>query len=167
MANDCDTDVHFVPLYSPCCLQNKTTGIFYFIQHLTYLFSLLANMIKLNRFYKIIGFSGPCVDFSLYLLSEVINVDIIQLIQGDISGSKISGFGLTRAKKVFYLPSTYASILQALKGRGYDESIDDKKFVSFVNGIDLSSVTTKETSDENKGRVVFFMGCFIIKMEEY
>jgi hypothetical protein len=58
-----NNNVHFVSLFSPQWLQSKTTGFFYFIKHFVYLFSLIANMIKLKRFTKIIGFSGPNVDF--------------------------------------------------------------------------------------------------------
>jgi len=144
-----NNSVHFVPLLSPRWLQSKTTGIFYFIKHFVYLFSLIANMIKLKRFTKIIGFSGPNVDFSLYLLTELITMDIIQLIQGDIAKSKISGFGLSRAKQVFYLPSTHESILYALKSyrnnfpKNSSNSIVSKKFKPFVNGINCSTIKVK------------------------
>jgi glycosyltransferase involved in cell wall biosynthesis len=145
-------NVHFVPLYSPGWLQSKTTGILYFLKHFVYLFSLLANMVKLKRFTKIIGFSGPNVDFSLYLLTELINMDIIQLIQGDIAKSKVSGFGLARAKKVFYLPSTQASIIFALKSyrnngrKNSSNKIENKKFMPFVNGINCSTIKAKKNN---------------------
>ena len=154
----CDANVHFVPLFSPRCLQHKTTGIFYFLKHLVYLGSLIKNMIKLKRFNKIIGLSGPCVDFALYLLSAIINIDIIQLVQGDIAHSKVAGFGLSRAKSVFYLPSTHASILQALTCYCGDAShrcsvhTTNKKFIPFVNGIDLSAIKTKATGNINKDK---------------
>jgi glycosyltransferase involved in cell wall biosynthesis len=166
-------NVHFVPLFSPRFLQSKTTGILYFIKHFIYLFSLIANMIKLKRFTKIIGFSGPNVDFSLYLLTELINIDIIQLIQGDIAQSNVAGFGLTRAKQVFYLPSTHASILQALKSYrnnesyGDNENITDNKFMPFVNGIDCSTIKTKEirnkNSDNNSEKVGFLWAASLLK----
>lgn len=161
--DDCDVNVHFIPLFSPLWLQNKSTGIFYFIEHFIYLLSLLANMVKLKRFTKIIGFSGPCVDFSLYLLTAIINIDIIQIIQGNIAQSKISGFGLRRAKQVFYLPSTHASILHALKGHSSNENIVDKKFMPFVNGINLSSIKAKEISNKNNDKIVFLWAASLLK----
>ena len=154
----CDANVNFVPLFSPRCLQHKTTGIFYFLKHFVYLGSLIANMIKFKRFNKIIGLSGPCVDFALYLLSAIINIDIIQLVQGDIAHSKVAGFGLSRAKAVFYLPSTHASILQALTCYCGDAShrcsvhMTNQKFMPFVNGIDLSAIKIKATGNNTKDK---------------
>ncbi|WP_019026215.1 glycosyltransferase family 4 protein [Colwellia piezophila] len=151
--NGCNDNVHFVPLFSPRYLQNKTTGILYFLKHFVYLLSLITNMMKLKRFTKIIGFSGPNVDLSIYLLTELINIDIIQLIQGDIAHSKVAGFGLARAKKVFYLPSTHASILHALKSYrknsppNINDNMEDKKFIAFVNGINDSTITAKNNND--------------------
>ena len=124
-------------------------------------------MMKLKRFTKIIGFSGPCVDFSLYLLTELINIDIIQLIQGDISHSKIAGFGLTRAKQVFYLPSTHASILHALKSYNSNENMAKKKFMPFINGIDCSTIKVKEicnkNKDENSETIGFLWAASLVK----
>jgi len=149
--DSCYGNVHFVPLYSPRYLQNKTSGVLYFIKHFIYLFSLFTHMMKLKRFTKIIGFSGPCVDFSLYLLTEIIQIEIIQLIQGDVANSKISYFGLTRAKKVFYLPSTYASISQALQQYNFNEKMPKNKFISFINGIDCSTIKPKEMNTQSRG----------------
>ena len=167
--DDCRSNVHFVPLFSPHFLQNKTTGILYFLKHFVYLFSLIANMMKLKRFTKIIAFSGPCVDFSLYLLTELIHIEIIQLIQGDIANSKVAGFGLTRAKQVFYLPSTYGSILHALKSyrsnepHSNNDNMAKKKFMPFVNGIDCSTIKTKETSHKNKDKIGFLWAASLLK----
>jgi len=149
-----NSNLHYVPLLSPRWLQSKTTGILYFIKHFVYLLSLIANMIILKRFTKIIGFSGPNVDFSLYLLTELINIDIIQLIQGNIAKSKVSGFALTRAKQVFYLPSTHASILYALRSyrkyspKNSSNNIANKKFKAFVNGIDCSTIKAKTKNNK-------------------
>ncbi len=175
---DCDNkNIHFVPLFSPRFLQNKTTGMLYFIKHFIYLFSLITTLIKLKRFTKIIGFSGPNVDFSLYLLTELINIDIIQLIQGDIAHSKVSGFGLARAKKVFYLPSTHASILHALQSYRKNASQSDfeymanNKYLPFVNGIDCSSIKAKKVrinnighkKDNNKDKIGFLWAASLLK----
>jgi glycosyltransferase involved in cell wall biosynthesis len=160
-----NNNVHFVPLFSPQWLQSKTTGFFYFIKHFVYLLSLLAHMIKLKRFTKIIGFSGPNVDFSLYLLTELINMDIIQLIQGNIAKSKTSGFGLVRAKQVFYLPSTHESILDALKCYRNDSpkcssnNIVNNKFKPFVNGINCSTIKAKT----NNNKIGFIWAASLLK----
>lgn len=144
----CDCNVHFIQLFSPRYFLNKTSGICYFVKHFIYLISLLFTLYKLKRFNKIIGISGPCVDFSMYLLTEILNIDIIQLIQGDIANSKIAGYGLTRAKQVFYLPSTYSSILQALKKYKTCESMTQKKFMPFVNGINCSQIKAKVSNEK-------------------
>jgi len=155
----CDCNVHFIPLFSPICLQNKTTGFLYFIKHFVFFCSLMVNLIKLKRFAKIIGFSGPCVDFSLYILTEIIIIDIIQLIQGDIANSKIAGFGLSRAKQVFYLPSTHASILNVLKCHRNNESLTNKKYIPFINGINRSTIKVKE----NNNKIGFLWAASLLK----
>ncbi len=159
----CDSNVHFVQLFSPAFLQNKTTGILYFIKHFVYLFSLISNMMKLKRFTKIIGFSGPCVDFSLYLLTELIHIEIIQLIQGDIANSKVAGFGLTRAKQVFYLPSTYDSILHALKSHCSNDNMATQKFMPFVNGINCSTIKVKESSNKSRAKIGFLWAASLLR----
>lgn len=143
-----DSNVHFVQLFSPPFLQNKTTGVLYFIKHFIYLFSLISNMMKLKRFRKVIGLSGPCVDLSLYLLSELVHIKIIQLIHGGIANSRVTDFGLKRANQIFYLPSTYHSILQGLKSQNNDNYTENKKVIPFVNGIIGSTSKLKENNDQ-------------------
>jgi len=151
-------NVNFLPLFSPLCLVKKTTGLLYFIKHIIYLLSLFCQMCKVRKINKIIGISGPCVDFALYLLSEIITIDIIQLIQGDIANSKVANFGLTRAKQVFYLPSTQVSILKTLKAHNSSAYIP-KKFIPFVNGINGSTIKVKTS---NK-RIGFFWAASLLK----
>ena len=161
--DDCCANLHYVQLFSPRYLQNKSTGILYYVKHFIYLCSLIVNMMKLKRFTKIIGFSGPCVDFSLYLLTELIHIDIIQLIQGDIAHSKIAGFGLTRAKQVFYLPSTHDSICHALKCHNSNENMTINKFMPFINGINCASIKIKESSNENSNKIGFLWAASLLK----
>lgn len=169
ISNDIDSwcnkvdNVNFLPLFSPRSLQNKTTGIFYFIKHFIYLFSLIINMMKLKRFSKIIGFSGPCVDFSLYILTAIINIDIIQLIQGDIANSKVAGFGLIRAKQVFYLPSTYASISHVFQSHYPNEKMTKNKFIPFINGINCSTIKPKQSSNKNSDKIGFLWAASLLK----
>ncbi len=153
------SNVHFTPLFSPLCLIKKTTGVLYFIKHFIYLSSLFVNLCKLKRINKIIGLSGPCVDFSLYLLSELININIIQLIQGDIANSRVAAFGLKRAKQVFYLPSTQASILKALQKDNTNSYIESTKFIPFVNGIKASTIKVKTKND----KIGFFWAASLLK----
>lgn len=142
------TNVQFMPLFSPSFLLKQTTGFGYFFKHFIFLLSLLFTLCKLKRFTKIIGLSGPCVDFSLYLLTTIINIDIIQLIQGNIANSKVAGFGLTRAKQVFYLPSTLESILQTLKTHGQNQHLAKENFSPFVNGINSSTIKAKVKNEK-------------------
>ena len=136
-------NVHYVSLFSPSWLLNKTSGTLYFFKHFIYFLSLFFTLCKLKRFNKIIGISGPCVDFSLYLLTTIIQVNIIQLIQGTIANSKLANFGLTRANRVFYLPSTYPSIMQSLLSHGDNKKIMKDNFIPFINGIDSSLIKSK------------------------
>jgi len=129
-------------------LVNKSTGGWYFIKHLVYFISLVVFILKSKKFCKVIGISGPCVDFTLYLLSVVINVEVTQFIQGNIADSHIAAFGLKKAKQVFYLPTTYDSIVQASKKYPCTESILMDKCIPFVNGIDCSKIKVKVYNDE-------------------
>lgn len=135
--------VHFMPLFSPQCLINQTSGILYFVKHFVYLISLMSSMYQLKRFNKVIGISGPCVDFALYLLTELIVIDVIQLIQGKVANSRIAAFGLNRAKQVFYLPAAYDSIKQVLYDHGQHSSLNKERFTPFINGIDSSTIKAK------------------------
>lgn len=143
----CNSNVHFVQLFSPPFLQNKTTGILYSIKHFIYLFSLISNMMKMKRFRKVIGFSGPSVDLSLYLLSELVHIEIIQLIQSGIANSRITDFSLKRASQIFYLPSTYHSISQVLTSQNNDNYTANKKRIPVVNGVNCSTNNLKESND--------------------
>lgn len=144
----CNSNVHFVKLFSPHFLLNKTSGILYFIKHFIYLFSLISNMMKLKRFRKIIGFSGPCADFSLYLLSELVHIEIIQLIQYDNNNSRITDFGLKRASQVFYLPSTYHSMLPILKSQNNDNDMANNNPMPLVN--DFNGPISKRQKSNNQ-----------------
>ncbi|MEW6995816.1 glycosyltransferase family 4 protein [Colwelliaceae bacterium MEBiC 14330] len=144
----CESTINFVPLFSPHYLEDKTTGLLYFLKQFIYLLSLLWTMIKLKRFTKIIAISGPNVDFALYLLSELIHINVIQLIQGNIAKSKVATFGLLRANKVFYLPSTYQSIIQALKPHKNNSNIDKTIFTPFVNGINKAKIKPKKAHSQ-------------------
>jgi glycosyltransferase involved in cell wall biosynthesis len=141
------SNVNFVRLFSPSFLLNQTNGIGYFLKHLLFLFSLLLILCKLKRFTKIIGISGPCVDFSLYLLTELITIDVIQLVQGNIAKSRIANFGLIRAKQIFYLPSTRDSILNSLNTQCKHKRVLNEKFSPFINGIDCSTIKKKVNND--------------------
>jgi glycosyltransferase involved in cell wall biosynthesis len=158
-----DDNIHFVTLFSPKCLLKQTTGALYFLKHLIFLCSLFFTLCKLKRFTKIIGLSGPCVDFALYLLAEIIHLDIIQLVQGDIAHSNIAGFGLMRANQVFYLPSTYASILLALKTHSRLNTLPINKFMPFVNGINGSTIKAKENSNDSPHKIGFLWAASLLK----
>lgn len=156
-------NINFISLFSPKCLVKQKTGALYFLKHFIFLLSLLFTLCKLKRFTKIIGLSGPCVDFALYLLAEIIHLDIIQLVQGDIAHSNIARFGLIRAKQVFYLPSTYTSILLALKNHSSLDTLPTNKFMPFVNGINCSTIKTKDNSNENMHKVGFLWAASLLR----
>ena len=140
--------INFINLFSPHCLQNKTTGLCFYLKHLMYFFVLMTHMIKLKRFSKVIGISGPSVDFALYILTSIINIDVIQLVQGNISNSHVADFGLNRATQVFYLPSTLDSILSVLKAKPHGGELTKVKFHSFLNGIDCQTIKPKNKNTQ-------------------
>lgn len=152
-------NVHFLPLFSPQCLLHKTDGLLFFLKHLSYLFCLFFHLCKLKRFDKIIGISGPCVDFALYLLSELITLEIIQFVQGNIAKSKVAKFGLLRASKIFYLPSTYSSILATLNDCHIDNLLIKQKLVPFINGVNSALIKQKIPQD----KTVFLWAASLLK----
>jgi glycosyltransferase involved in cell wall biosynthesis len=144
----CGSQVHFIPLFSPTFLVNQTTGFLYFLKHFIFLFSLLCTLCRVKRFSKVIGISGPCVDFALYLLTSIIAIDVIQLVQGDIANSSVANFGLIRAKKIFYLPSTLNSIQASLNSHGHRGHLSKDKFTPFINGINNATIKTKVSTNK-------------------
>jgi glycosyltransferase involved in cell wall biosynthesis len=156
-------NINFVSLFSPKCLLKHKTGALYFLKHFIFLLSLLFTLCRLKRFTKIIGLSGPCVDFALYLLAEIIHLDIIQLVQGSIAQSNIARFGLLRATQVFYLPSTYTSIVDALKNHTSIETMPKNKFMPFINGINSATIKVKDNRHKNTHQVGFLWAASLLK----
>jgi len=138
-----NNNVNFIRLFSPRWLEMKSTGLLFFLKHFIYFIALFYTLCRCKPFNKILALSGPCVDFALYLVASIINIDIIQLIQGNISNSKVAGFGLHKAKQVYYLPSTHASILKALHVHSTNKSATEKKLRPFINGINSSLIKPK------------------------
>lgn len=152
-------NVQLVSLCAPRVLLSKNSGVLFFVKHLIFLACLFFHLCRLKRFNKIIGISGPCVDFALYLLSEIITLEIIQLIQGNIANSKISAFGLQRAKQVFYLPSTHQSIQQTLTSQNIDSNAMQARLKPFINGVNGKQI--KASTVQNKA--VFLWAASLLK----
>ncbi len=127
-------------LLSHCFFYDKTSGLFFYLKHLMYMMSLLSLICRAGRFEKVIGISGPTVDFALYLVNLFIPLHIIQLVQGSVPNSNVAGFGLSRAMYVFYLPSALESIQRALLSyQGYCQ-MTGGKYSAFINGIDEKKI---------------------------
>ncbi|NMP32109.1 glycosyltransferase family 4 protein [Thalassotalea sp. M1531] len=135
-------------LWIPKFLQGKTNGIKYYLKHLCFACSIVYFMLIDRRFKRLIGISGPTVDFALYLLNLVINVEIIQLVQGPIPKSKSAAYGLTKADKIFCLSSMEDSVYQT-HGLINDRKNDiQSKIGCFINAIDQNEIVPRINSQE-------------------
>jgi len=142
-----EADVKFLPL---CCfswLMNRTSGMGYFVKQFVYSLVLLYYFIRFGKFSKAVGISGPVADFSLYLAKFFIQFDVVQLVQGDVPVTRLAGYGLTKAKVVFYLTSTEQSLVNALRCINCATLIDSEKYQAFDNSVDPSLISIRKRNN--------------------
>ncbi|EPE37406.1 glycosyltransferase [Candidatus Photodesmus anomalopis] len=104
---------------------------------------LLYKLLRISRVNYLIGNSSPGVDIAIYLIQLFIKIPIIQIVHGKVATSYSIGYCLTRAKQVFYLPSTKASLSKAIyhylkkqkKRLKCQQILESKNFQEFINGI--------------------------------
>jgi len=137
-------DVNFLPLYCFTWLTNRTSGIGYFLKQFIYSVILLCYFIRFGKFSKTVGISGPTVDFSLYITKLFVSSDVVQLVQGDVPTTRLSGYALTKSMAVFYLTSTKYSLVNALNCINSANSFDSEKYQAFDNSVDPNIISLRK-----------------------
>lgn len=140
-----DEAVYCYPLSTPACLRGKKYGIAFYLKHLCYALQLLRLNKEAGGFARIVGLSGPTVDFALAILQCCKHSTFIQLVQGPVPDSRSAGFGLSRASRIFSLTTAIPSVKKALKRflsrislkRGDQQAVSVEQF---TNAIDQSEI---------------------------
>lgn len=149
VSNDHDSwkeqPVRLLPLFNCQWLTDQKSGLGYLIKHFIYSTILIYYGLLYGSFSKVVGISGPTVDYALYLAKFVLRWNVVQLIQGDIPQGKISRFGLHNADRVFYLFSTRHSIEKAL---GEKALFNKSKYQGFDNYIDATLISPVKASTQ-------------------
>ncbi|MDA0147609.1 glycosyltransferase family 4 protein [Vibrio sp. LaRot3] len=142
-------EVSIVKLSSISWLNRRYQGIGYWLNQALCCVMLLIAILRSPKVNGFIGASGPGIDMPLYLVKWLTNIPVFQFIHGNVAPSRSIGWCLTKADKVFYLPSTKYSIRLAL--RAYlgktlrlsdvtaieNSFLTNRNFIQFVNGISI------------------------------
>jgi glycosyltransferase involved in cell wall biosynthesis len=131
---------------------------------------LLWISVRYGRFKRVLGISGPTVDFALYLYRLILPFsvfDLVQLVQGPVPQSRIAGYGVKQADAVFCLETMVNSTKRALalyhkvpmeRLDSPELQCDNNKIQTFTNGIELDAVSrcsllgTNNLPENNQGK---------------
>ena len=148
-----DSDAELLYLSTPESLKGQTQGLNFYFKHLWFALQLLWISVFYGRFKRVLGISGPTVDFALYIYRLILPFsvfDLVQLVQGPVPMSRIAGYGIKQADAVFCLETMVDSTKRALafyqqipfeELNGPDSSISQDKIQTFTNGIELDAVS--------------------------
>lgn len=95
-------------------LAKQHYGILYWLNQFYTSLLLLCLLVKYRDISRAIGASGPGMDMALYLVNIFKHFELIQFVHGPVGNSRSIGYCLTRADKVFHLPSSKPSMAIAL-----------------------------------------------------
>ncbi|GAK86835.1 glycosyltransferase SypJ [Vibrio ponticus] len=154
--------VNIVRLYSLPWLSRQVHGLAFWLNQAYFAMMLLLCLLFRRQTHGFIAASGPGIDMPVYLVNILFNKPIVQLIHGNVAASAAIGWCLTRAHKVFYLPSTKQSLKLAL-ARYLDKRyhvtdneyvaetcLNSDRFASFVNGLSAANWPTQSQTSEGK-----------------
>ncbi|MDD9194447.1 glycosyltransferase family 4 protein [Aliivibrio sp. S3MY1] len=139
-------NVEIIKMSHPNWLPVSEYGKSYWTRQLYFCFWLFYARLFYGKIDVAVGASGPGIDMPIYIMKCFLGYQITQLIHGPVGLSRSIGLCLCHAEHVFYLQSTYPSLLTALKQvwRKDELSVQTAKqeqlfathhFESFVNGI--------------------------------
>lgn len=139
-------NVEIIKMSHPSWLPVSEYGKSYWVRQLYFCFWLLYSRLFYGKIDVAVGASGPGIDMPIYIMKWFLGYQITQLIHGPVGLSRSIGLCLCHAEYVFYLQSTYPSLLAALRQiwRKEEPSVQIAKqeqlfathhFESFVNGI--------------------------------
>ena len=130
-------------LHCPNFLSDGSHGLCFFIKNFIFAIQIIWINIFISRISIAVGISGPGTDYALYIAKFFIGNKIIQLVQGPTPLSKTVGKCFLKAERIFYLPSSYITIKNAIE-RAVGEEITEYelnnkgKYQEFINGIPAS-----------------------------
>ncbi|REL28007.1 glycosyltransferase [Thalassotalea euphylliae] len=143
--------VHCYQLSTPSWLRDKKYGIPFYLKHMCYALQLMRLNKEAGGFERIVGLSGPTVDFALAILQCCKQSNLVQLVQGPVPNSRSAGFGLSRATRIFSLTSALPTVKLAIT-RFVNSTIVGKKAVptsaieEFTNAIERSDIKVHQRS---------------------
>ncbi|MCH2058098.1 MAG: glycosyltransferase [Thalassotalea sp.] len=156
-----DSGAELLHLSTPESLKGQTQGLNFYLKHLWFALQLLCISVFYGRFKRVLGISGPTVDFALYIYRLILPFsifDLVQLVQGPVPMSRIAGYGIKQADAVFCLETMVDSTKRALafyqqipleQLNEPDSSISQGKVQTFTNGIELDAVSKCPTYGAN------------------
>ena len=133
-----------LPLCKSTWVINQEQGVGYLLKHFILSLTLIFYIIRFGRPSKLLGISGPTVDLTIYIIGWLFRCEVVQLIQGNVSSSSVSGFCLNKAKAVFYLQSTECSIKKALSFPCNSKLSLASKFHYFINSVDPKQISVRK-----------------------
>ncbi|KEY91747.1 lipopolysaccharide synthesis protein [Candidatus Photodesmus blepharus] len=128
-------------------LSKDNSGCIFWLKQFSLALLLFYKLIRIPRVSYFLGASGPGTDMALYLIKQLKNISIIQIIHGMVAPSRSIGNNLTRVQKAFYLPSAKQSLINAIAHyletkTSKEKSIfqcskilESEQFQEFINGI--------------------------------
>lgn len=137
----CDPDswkstYKIISIYLPKRLQRASSGLPFYGKQLLLGIQLSIIFLSYFRIKKIAVISGPAVDISALLLSQLFRKYAIQLIQGPISRSKIALLGLSMSRRIFYLASCQQNITDLIQHKSESDIANiHQKSAIFTNGL--------------------------------
>ncbi|OBU18372.1 glycosyl transferase [Photobacterium aquimaris] len=135
-----------ISLPHPSWLSISEVGYGYWLRQLFFCWWILYVRCRYGSIQVAVGASAPGNDMPIYLLKWLLRYKITQLIHGNIGVSLSCGLCLYQADNIFYLHSTYPSIVAVIqhRWRKLKPNIRDQKcqqllssnhFLPFINGI--------------------------------
>lgn len=151
--------VKIIRLPSSGYFEPATQGWRYWCKNSLYLFWLCWFALRSAHQHLLLACSGPGVDMALYLYARLTGTPLMQLIHGPVSRSRSIGYCLSKANKLFYLPSSKPSLLNALSAYYASSFGDDnaqaiaaftlasRHSQTFVNGLPIEQWPTQCQQD--------------------
>jgi glycosyltransferase involved in cell wall biosynthesis len=147
MASWRNMTIRFLPLLKWRWLINQAHGLGYLLKHIILCLTMVFYIFRFGRPRKLLGISGPTVDFTIYIIGWLFRIDVVQLIQGNTSSSSIAKYCLNRAIAVYYLKSTENSIKKALLLPKNTSLCLASKFHRFINSVDAKQISSRKETD--------------------
>lgn len=145
-------------LYNISILERRDSGYLYFFTHFLIAVQVWLRLAFIKKQGRLMGISGPGVDVSVYWLSRVFSLDVVQVIHGPVAQSKTNINSLLTAKIIACLDCEYSSVIGILEKNGKSP---EGTVSRFINGISTSNWPLKTKS--NFSTPSFFWAASLLK----